>query len=94
MAIDREIVNLTYDEAELIIYDDHENYQEIINTIIDRGRWTLTYELIVQRLSDGKYFSIVYIDGATENQDCVEPFYDSPKLTEVFETKKEIIVYE
>lgn len=92
--MNREKLNLTKEQAREIIWDDNEDFIEIRNEIVDHGRWTVTYEIIVQRKSDGKYFRDEYRQGATENQDERPYEYTEPDFTEVFPVTKTYIDYE
>ncbi len=52
----------------------------IKETITDTGRWTITYEAVIQDLTDGKFYKIWYSRGATEMQD-ESPFeYDGDEI--------------
>ena len=90
----REQFILDTDDAREVVYGDHPDFKTIENEMIDSSRWSLHYKIVVQRLSDSKYFSSAYSKGATEMQD--ERPYDNEHavFTEVFPVEKTITVYE
>ncbi len=78
-----------------IVYGDHEDFEEVLNEIVDNSRWAIQHRYVGQRISDGKYFQVYYQRGATESQD-EQPFeYDKEvEFYEVFPAEKKVIVYE
>ena len=56
-------------------------------------RWTENHRIVVQRVSDGKYFESYYSQGLTESQDQRAYEYDEPIFTEVFETVVKVTQY-
>jgi len=88
----RELIKLTKEEAEEIIYDDNEEYCNIKEIHHDSGRWTASMEKIVKRKKDNKLFSIGYQQGLTEMQDGIEIF--DPELIEVEEIPVTVISYD
>ncbi len=65
-------------------------YNDVETTLVDSGRWTLTYELIFQDV-DGKYWQTYYQTGATEMQ--YEPPWECEPQVECAEvTKKKVMV--
>jgi hypothetical protein len=66
----------------------------VCEKIVDTTRWSVITEVVVRRLSDGKFFSDSYSKGATEQQ-WEKPYENSdPDFTEVFPVEKVIISYE
>lgn len=91
----REILKFTSEEARTIIDDDHENFEVIETNLVDSSRWSLIYEVVIQRKLDGKYFHSGYSVGATEGQDERAYEYDNdPTFGEVFKVEKTITVFE
>lgn len=89
----REKLKLTRAEANGILWSDSEDFKIISNEIFEHTRWSVHHELIVQRISDGKFFRSYYSKGATEYQD-EEPWeYAEPEFIEVFPTQVTVTVY-
>jgi hypothetical protein len=89
----REKLALTKNEARALIYGDLDGYEIVEEEIIDTTRWSIITEVVVRRLSDGKFFCDSYSKGATEQQ-WEEPYEnDNPNFTEVFPVEKVIIEY-
>jgi len=64
------------------------------NTIIGHSRWSIDYELVVERESDKTYWSAVYGVGATEMQE-ERPFEDEGDVTfgQVFPVQVSVTKY-
>ncbi len=92
--MNREILNLTSGQGRDIINGDDSNFVIIEDRIVGTRRWSVVYEIVVQRKTDGKYFKDVYRRGATESQDERPYEYSEPNFTEVFPVTKTYIVYE
>lgn len=90
----REKLILTKDEARNIVWEDSKEFKTISNEIVDTRRWSNVHDIVIQRLSDGKYFADGYSVGATEMQDESPYEYSDPDFTEVFPVEKTIIVFE
>ena len=91
--MEREKLVFSEEEARDIAYGDTSEFDEIVNDIEDTSRWTENHRIVVQRVSDGKYFESYYSQGLTESQDQRAYEYDEPVFTEVFETVVEVIQY-
>jgi len=91
--MNREKLNLTSEQGRDII-DGHYNFAIIEDKIVGKRRWSIEYEIVVQRKSDGKYFKDGYRRGATEGQDERPYEYSEPNFTEVFPVTKTYIDYE
>jgi hypothetical protein len=103
---EREVIILNKKNYKSIVYDDYmdideDNFVEFetvdgTEKIIDEARWTTTYEKIIKRLPDGKFF---YISWDSSKNEC-DTFDDanygntSYELKEVFPVDKVVIVYE
>ena len=92
--MERESLKFDAQEAREIIANDHTDFKVVQSTLLSHSRWSLHYETIVQRFSDGKYFSTCYQVGATEQQDERPYEYETPHFKEVFPTEKTVTVYE
>lgn len=92
--MEREKLRLTPEEAREILWNQNKNFKIIKNEIVDTSRWSVNYDLIVQRISDGKFFNDGYSKGATESQDEMSWEFTTPDFTEVFPVEKTIVVYE
>lgn len=91
---EREKLVLTPEEGRSIVYDDHDDFELISKEITDTSRWSIFYENIYKRISDGKFFKTNYSEGATEHQDESPYEYDDAVFEEVFPVEKTVIVYE
>jgi hypothetical protein len=92
--IKRDKLSLSVEEACELISDDLDGFKVVSDEIEDTHRWSISHRVVVQRLSDGKYFSDYYSVGATESQD-ESPFeYEPPNFIEVFPVEKTVIVFE
>lgn len=90
----REKLELTRDEALEAISGDLEGFELVSENIVSQSRWSTRYKVVIQRLSDGKFFSDKFSRGSTEYQDESPWEYDKPNFTEVFSVEKTVIVYE
>lgn len=81
------------EEAEEIIWEDHEDWEMLRNTrnIICTSRWTKTYEAVFLHKPTQKHYQVEWNVGATEIQEGIDAFYsDEVELTEV--ELKEVMV--
>jgi hypothetical protein len=91
----REKLTLTKEDAQVLLWGrGPENYEVVSDTVIDNTRWSIVHDLIIKRISDGKFFRDGYSVGATESQDERPWDYSDPDFTEVFPVEKTITVYE
>ena len=67
--MNREKLNLTSEQGRDIVNGDDSNFVIIEDRIVGTRRWSVVYEIVVQRKTDGKYFRDSYRRGATESQD-------------------------
>ena len=80
---------LTKDDLKKIIWGGHPNYKDIVKkSVCDRNRWCLYYEKVVQHKS-GRYYSLNWVVGATEYQECDL----DPEITEVFPKEVTTTIY-
>lgn len=66
----------------------------ISDTIDGTGRWEVHYELIVERISDGTFWSGLYSRGATEYQDTAGYDDDTIRFKQVVPRERMVTVYE
>lgn len=92
--MEREKLTLTKREAQESIWGDLEGFKLVENKITSTSRWSIHYELVIQRELDGKYFRDYYTVGATEQQDEGPFEYDEPDFNEVFPVEKVIVDFE
>jgi hypothetical protein len=90
----KEILKLTPEEGRCIIYEDIEGFKIIKQDIMGKSRWSIVYEIVIQRLSDNKFFKSFYSKGATEYQDQLPYEYEKAIFEEVVPVEKTITVYE
>ena len=91
----KEVLKLTPQEGRNIVYGDTTEFKVKHEQITQQSRWTIHYEIVVERLSDGKFFKSNYRVGATEMQD-EEPYQytEHAVFVEVKPTRKTVIVFE
>lgn len=56
----------------LVLYEDHEDYdyyEEILDEMVDKDRWNITYHTIYRDTRDNTFWEISFTRGATEYQD-------------------------
>ena len=92
--MNREKLNLTSKQGRDIVDGEDSNFVTIEDRIVGTRRWSVVYEIVVQRKTDGKYFKDSYRRGATESQDESPYEYSEPNFTEVFPVTKTYVVYE
>ncbi len=92
----REKLNLTKEQALRILWDDVDppEFKTISEEITGKRRWSIDYEIIIQRISDGKFFKDYFSRGSTESQDEGPWEYTKPNFVEVFPVEKTITVYQ
>lgn len=90
-------MKLSKDEAKEIVWQNHEDFEDVKDTeeIIGQSRWTTSFSKVVKQLSTGKFFEICWDKGSTEVQDGQEMFYENEvELPEVHQVEKVIMVWE
>lgn len=88
-----EKLNLTKEEGRMLVWGDLEGFKTIRDTIVETRRWSTTNEIIVQRVSDGKFFRDNYSVGSTEQQDEGPYDYSGPDFVEVVPVEVKVIEY-
>lgn len=87
-------MELTNQEARDIVYDDHEDWEEVESNIVDSSRWSIQYVGVFKHLPTNKYYSLDWQVGATEQQE-ERPFeYTDPAPAEVKQVEKLVKVWE
>ena len=86
--MNREKLNLTNKQGRDIVNGEDSNFVIIEDRIVGTRRWSVVYEIVAQRKTDGKYFKDVYRRGATEMQGESPYEYSEPNFTEVFPVTK------
>jgi hypothetical protein len=79
-------VKLTGEEAQSIVWDDHEDWMEIETEIEDTTRWSIVKQSIYKHTPTGKHYRFNYSVGATECQD-EQPYKYEPEV-EVQQVRK------
>ena len=88
-----EKLELTREEALDLLDGDTEEFKIVKEEIVDTTRWSIVHEIIIQRISDGKFFADTYSRGATECQDERPWEYNPPNFDEVEPVETKIITY-
>lgn len=91
--MNREKLYLSKDEALDAINGSLDGFELIQKEIVGKSRWCDEYEIVIKRLSDGKFFKDEYRKGSTEQQDESPYEYSKPDFTEVFPKETVIIEY-
>ncbi len=91
--IEREVLTLTGEEGKRIVFEDHEDFRVVYDNIDGQSRWSITHEIVVKRVSDGKFFMSYYSTGATESQDESPYEYGDAEFKEVFPMQETITMY-
>lgn len=87
-------LKLTKDQAQEILWEDTEDFTIIRDEIVENSRWSEHHDLIVQRVSDQKFFRAAYSCGLTESQDESPWEYEKEvTFTEVVPVEQVIIDY-
>lgn len=67
-------------------------YEFVEKTYLSRGRWHITYRLIVRNKITCNFYKVIYSEPATENNDGLE--YDTLRFDRVYPDARTEIVYE
>ncbi len=78
------------DIAEQIVYEDHDDWEKIEETIVDQTRWNTHYEGIFRYIPTNRFYKIGYSKGSTECQDTDLFYKDEVEFYEV--ELKEVVV--
>jgi hypothetical protein len=69
------------EDLQMIVWDDHEDYEVVAREFIGTRRWSIDYYLVFKNKA-GVYYGVSYSVGATEQQD-EHPFDDEDDEVEV-----------
>lgn len=92
-------LELTPEDARLIIYDEHNDWKMINDEIYDTGRWSEFHESVYLYISSNKFYKFNWSVGLTEMQDerpyeydnIVKPIEVVPKdIIKTIYVKKEV----
>lgn len=88
-------MKLTGDEARDIVWEDHEDWEQIEAYPTGSGRWSIWQEGIFLHKPTGKYYQFNWSFGATEQQD-ESPFEYEEEVepVEVVQVEKVVKVWE
>lgn len=87
-------MKLTGKEGRSVVCQDHEDWETVEEKVIETDRWSIMYDGIFKHLPSGKYYSMYWSVGATEQQDGIPFKYESPQLVEVHQVEKLVKVWE
>ena len=87
-------MKLSKEDAQSIVYDDHEEWSKVESEIVDTSRWSIMYEGVFLHIPSDKHYSLSWSVGATEQQD-EHPFEyeDEVEATEVVQVEKIVKVW-
>lgn len=74
MREEKNVLHVTEQESEEICWEETDDFDKIVDTIVDTDRWTTCYEIIVMRKSDNTFWRGWYRRGSTEMQEGSESF--------------------
>jgi len=87
---------LSENDAEILLYDEHKDFELVEDTFEDERRWSVMRRLVVEEKSTGDFFALYYEEPASELQE-VEIFSKNDdgkvELTQVFPEKHTITAY-
>lgn len=63
------IMKLTSEDARLVVYSDHEDFETIKTQIIDKSRWSVFYDGVFKHIQTEKLYWVSWSVGATEYQE-------------------------
>ena len=79
-------MKLSAEVAREIVYDDHEDWQEVTKSMTDHTRWSVYYTGVFLHTPSGKHYWLHWSVGATEQQD--ERPFEYDKETEAIEVRQ------
>jgi hypothetical protein len=92
--VDREKFTLDFNQGCDVIDGIHDDFKKIEEEIYDTRRWTTEHSIVVQRLSDNRFFECCYRSPSTEQQGGLCDYNDKFEFKEVFPVEKKVIVYQ
>lgn len=93
--MEKQMLDITTEDAQALASKDYDEsiYNVISDDILGKTRWSYQRRLVVQTISDGRFWASVYSIGATESQDESPYEYGKPEFIEVFPVTKTVTVY-
>lgn len=76
------------EEAKRIVWEDHEDWDEVTSEVIDNTRWSVLKEGVFKHLPTGKFYQVNWSEGATEMQDEAPFDYDDEVTFDEVELKE------
>ena len=62
-------LKLTPQDAREAVYGDHEDFDVVVNELVETTRWSVCYEAVLKHKPYGVHYLVNYRRGATEGQD-------------------------
>jgi hypothetical protein len=87
-------MKLTKEEGRDIVWNDHEDWEEIESETDGNNRWSIFHTGVFKHKPSGKFYSLNWSVGATETQDQQAFEYEDPKPVEVKQVEKVVKVWE
>lgn len=83
-------MKINKEEAERIIYEGHEDYDEVSRKIIDQRRWSTVILGVYKNNKTEKFYEVQFEKGRTECQ-YQDPFYSSEVEFHEVELKEVVV---
>lgn len=83
-------MKLTGQEAQDVVYEDHEDWQVVETETVGNSRWSVHKESICIHVPTGEHYLFSYSVGATEYQE-EHPFEYEKEVTPVKVVQKEVV---
>jgi hypothetical protein len=65
------LVKYTEEDLQDMVWDDHPDFETVVSeSVIDTGRCYIRYVSIIKEKETGKFFSLSWAVGSTEQQEC------------------------
>jgi len=88
-------LTLPVEEARRVVWDDHPDWEEIQKEMVSQQRWEIHYKGVFKHKPSGKFYSVGWALGATEEQDVQAfQYHKEVGFTEVKPVEKTVTVYE
>ena len=85
-------MNISVEDAREIAWDEHEDWEQVLEEITGQSRWSIDYMGICKHKPTNKTYRFYYSRGATESQD-EEPYqYDDGEIDVIEVEQKEVSV--
>ena len=83
-------MKLNKEEAERLVFENQEDYDEFSRKIIDQRRWSTVILGVYKNNKTGKFYEVQFEKGSTEYQDQ-DPFYSAEVEFHEVELKEVVI---